>query len=59
VGVYNLTFPEAIRWLEEAYWSRDPWLEHLNVDPRLDELRREAKFKDILRDVGLANRTLI
>jgi len=52
-------FPEAIRWLEEAYWSRDPWLEHLNVDPRLDELRREAKFKDILRDVGLPDRTLI
>lgn len=43
---------QAFKWLERAYESRDPWIEHLNVDPRLDKIRKYAKFKDLLQRVG-------
>lgn len=42
---------QAFRWLERAYESRDPWLEHLNVDPRLDKIRKHAKFKDFAQRI--------
>lgn len=42
---------QAFGWLERAYESRDPWIEHLNVDPRLDKIRRHAKFKNLVKRV--------
>lgn len=42
---------QAFKWLERAYESRDPWIEHLNVDPRLDKIRKYAKSKDLLQRV--------
>lgn len=44
-------FAEAFRWLEKAFTSHDPWLEHLNVDPRLDAIRTETRFGDLLRRI--------
>jgi TolB-like protein/predicted Zn-dependent protease len=39
--------PEALQWLETAYRLRDPGLQTLKVDPLLDPLRNEPRFKDI------------
>jgi TolB-like protein len=40
---------EAFRWLETAYRERSAWMVYLNVDPRLDNLRSEPRFQDLLR----------
>jgi TolB-like protein/Tfp pilus assembly protein PilF len=45
---------QAFNMLEKASWSRDPWLEHLNIDPRLDRIRSNVRFKDLLQRVDLA-----
>ena len=44
----------ALEWLEKAYQDRDFYLIYLKVDPRLDPLRGDARFIDLLRRVGLA-----
>ena len=43
----------ALDWLEQALNQRDPSLVFLNVSPKLDPLRSEPRFKDLLRRVGL------
>lgn len=50
----------AFYWLEEAYRHRDMGaagggvpLEEINVDPMMDPLRSDARFKDLARRVGL------
>lgn len=61
VSEYNLAIlhtalgdiEQAFNLLDKAYWSHDPWLEHLNVDPRLDVLRAEPRFQDLLKRVHL------
>jgi len=45
---------KALSWLEEAYREHSTWMLHLKVDPRLDPLRGEARFQELLRRVGLA-----
>lgn len=40
---------EALRWLETAYRERDAWMVLLKTDPRLDDLRPDPRFKDLLR----------
>ena len=40
---------EAFRWLEAAYECRDPLLVCLMTDPRLDNLRSDRRFQDLLR----------
>ena len=41
----------ALDWLEKAYQERDVWLVWLKVDPRLDNLRSQPRFKNLLRRV--------
>ena len=40
---------EAFRWLETAYRERSVWMVYLNVDPRLDSLRSDPRFQDLMR----------
>ncbi|MFL6211011.1 MAG: winged helix-turn-helix domain-containing tetratricopeptide repeat protein [Pyrinomonadaceae bacterium] len=40
--------------LDAAYKGRDPWLLHVKVDPFLDSLRADPRFREVLRRVGLA-----
>jgi TolB-like protein/DNA-binding winged helix-turn-helix (wHTH) protein/Tfp pilus assembly protein PilF len=44
---------EAYRWLQKALDERSAWMVYLNMDPRLDNLRSESRFKKLVREVGL------
>ncbi len=44
---------QAFEWLEKAYEERSNWLVFLKVEPRLDTLRADPRFQDLLRRVGL------
>ncbi|MBI3950869.1 MAG: tetratricopeptide repeat protein [Acidobacteria bacterium] len=44
---------QAFDWLEKAYENRCGWLAWLRVDPKLDSLRSDSRFADLLRRVGL------
>ena len=44
---------QAFDWLEKAYQERSDWLRYLKVDPRLDPLRSDLRFSDLVRRVGL------
>ena len=44
---------EAFAWLDKAYAGRDSWLDYLAVDPRLDVLRSDRRFSDLLRRMKL------
>jgi DNA-binding winged helix-turn-helix (wHTH) protein/TolB-like protein/cytochrome c-type biogenesis protein CcmH/NrfG len=52
VGVGNQNL--ALDCLEKAYQSREGALRNIKVDPRLDSLRLNPRFEDLLRRVGLA-----
>jgi TolB-like protein/Tfp pilus assembly protein PilF len=43
----------AFSWLEKAYAERVGWLVSLQVDPRLDRLRADPRFGNLVRRVGL------
>jgi eukaryotic-like serine/threonine-protein kinase len=43
----------AFEMLEKAYQERDEMITHLGVDPRLDELRGDPRFQDLLRRTGI------
>jgi TolB-like protein/DNA-binding winged helix-turn-helix (wHTH) protein len=45
---------KALRWLENAFHEHSAWMIHLKVDPRLDPLRSDPRFQDLLRRVGLS-----
>ena len=45
---------QALNLLEKAYEERYPWLIHLSVEPRLDPLRSEPRFKALLSRIGMA-----
>jgi serine/threonine-protein kinase len=45
---------EALRWLEQAYQEHSFWLTMwANVDPRMDGLRDDPRFQDLVRRLGL------
>ena len=44
---------QALTWLEKAYDERSILFQKLKVDPRLDQLRSDAQFRDLLRRVNL------
>ncbi len=39
-------------WLERAYEEREPLLLAAKVNPRLDPLRSDPRFQDLLRGIG-------
>jgi serine/threonine-protein kinase len=43
-------------WLDRAYEERSAWLAYLAVDPRLDSVRDDERFRALLRAVGLDRR---
>ncbi|HJQ24180.1 MAG TPA: winged helix-turn-helix domain-containing protein [Blastocatellia bacterium] len=45
---------QAFAWLEKAYNERSIYLAWLKTDPRLDSLRADPRFADLLRRVGFA-----
>ena len=44
----------ALVWLEKGYQERSTWMVWLKVDPRLDVLRSDPRFQDLLRRLGLS-----
>jgi TolB-like protein/Tfp pilus assembly protein PilF len=44
----------AMEQLERSYAIRDLWLIWINTDPRLDTVRDDARFQQLLRRVGFA-----
>jgi TolB-like protein/DNA-binding XRE family transcriptional regulator len=45
---------QALEYLVRAHEERSGWMTYLNVDPRLDPLRRDTRFVDLLRRLRLA-----
>jgi tetratricopeptide (TPR) repeat protein len=44
---------QAFEWLERAKKERSGWMAYLKIEPRLDYLRSDTRFHDILSRVGL------
>ena len=44
---------QTFEWLEQAYKEKTEPLLYLRVDPRLDSLRSDPRFEDLLRRVNL------
>jgi len=40
---------KALEWLERAYQDRNGWMPFLQVEPRLDPLRSDPRFQDLVR----------
>ena len=43
---------EAFAWLEKAYQERSWWLVWIKMDPKVDSLRSDARFTDLMRRIG-------
>jgi Flp pilus assembly protein TadD len=46
---------KALQALDQAFREHSAWMLHLKVDPRLDPLRSDPRFQDLLRRVGLSS----
>ena len=44
----------ALAWLEEGYRRRSRLMPFLGIEPRLDPLRDDDRFVDLLKRVGLS-----
>jgi eukaryotic-like serine/threonine-protein kinase len=44
---------QAFKWLERAYGEGSLWTTSLKLDPKLDSLRADPRFADLLRRAGL------
>jgi Tfp pilus assembly protein PilF len=44
---------EGFEWLEKGYKERDYWICFLKIEPRLDSVRSDPRFKALLRKIGL------
>ena len=44
---------EAFRWLARAFREGSNWLAYLNVDPRMDRLRSDRRFRLLVKKIGL------
>ena len=44
---------QAFEWLDRAHEERSGWLTYLKVEPRLDGLRSDSRFDDLLHRVRL------
>jgi TolB-like protein/tetratricopeptide (TPR) repeat protein len=44
---------EAFAWLEKSFAARDKGLTYLKIDPCLDPLRSDSRFRDLVSRVGL------
>jgi len=44
---------EAFRWLDKAHDGRVEWTIYTAVDPRLDALRPDPRFRDLVHRIGL------
>lgn len=47
---------EAFTLLKEALDERSSWIPYLGLDPRLDPLRDDPRFKELVRKAGLSPR---
>jgi len=45
----------AFQWLRQAFQERDENFVHLRVDPRLDPVRGDARFQQLLQQINLAS----
>jgi tetratricopeptide (TPR) repeat protein len=43
---------DAFTWLEKAYQERSWWLCWIKMDPKMDSLRSDARFNDLMSRVG-------
>ena len=46
-------FDDAFAWFERAYEGRDSWMAYLAIDPRMDVLRADPRYADLLRRLKL------
>ena len=49
---------EAFEWLNRAYEERSAWLPYLRLEPRLDPLRCDSRFVDLLTRLQLNDQRL-
>lgn len=47
---------QAFEWLERAVEERSPWLAYVGVEPKLDTLRSDPRFNDVLKKMELKRR---
>jgi eukaryotic-like serine/threonine-protein kinase len=48
---------EAFQWLDAAYKERSGFMPFLKVDPIVDGLRKDARFRELLQRIGLEPRS--